>query len=303
MDLKKIPKVLSSEEIIESLILRGRKFREVEKKISSVGDRAVSILKEILESFPDFSKLDPFYKELLETYFKIREIKKALSSINWAKKKIESLKREYLKKVRGNPKRAKDIRREFYGRVFSIIRKIRDAFELLENARKVLREFPVIKNLPTVVLFGFPNVGKSSILRAITGSEPEIASYPFTTKGIMIGYKEINGKKIQFVDVPGVLDRRKKNEIERRAMIALKYLPDVCVYVFDPSETCGYTIEEQMRLYKEFQKICKKPKIIVANKSDLEGKKIPVKGHIKISAVTGEGIEELLKRIRELLKI
>lgn len=302
MDIKKISKVPQSEDIVELLIKRAKKEKEPQKKIQIVGDKAKSIFERILKEFPDFGKMNAFYRELLETYCKIRDIKKALSRVNWAKKKIDSLKKEYYRKSLRSPKRARELRREFYGRIFSIIRDIGEELEFLENVRKILRDFPMIKDLPTVVIFGFPNVGKSSILRAITGSEPEIASYPFTTKGLMVGYKDINGKKVQFIDVPGVLDRRRKNKIEKRALVALKHLPDIVIYVFDPSETCGYTLKEQMRLFEELKREYKGRIIVVANKCDLDWENFEFKEeYIKVSAEKNIGINDLLKRIsREL---
>ena len=59
----------------------------------------------------------------------------------------------------------------------------------------------------TVVIAGFPNVGKSTVLRRLTGAKPKVAEYPFTTKGIQIGYLETKWNKIQVIDTPGLLDR------------------------------------------------------------------------------------------------
>ncbi len=45
-------------------------------------------------------------------------------------------------------------------------------------------------NATTIVIAGFPNVGKSTLLNQISGADPQIANYPFTTKGIQIGHVE-----------------------------------------------------------------------------------------------------------------
>ncbi len=301
MKIKNISRVMSSEEIVEILVNRGRKFRDPCQKIQAVGDKAVSILERIYQEFSEIYRLNDFYKELLQTFFDLKRIKRAIGYVRWGVGKLRRLRREYLRRCLKNKKKSKEIRREFYGRLFSIIRDMEEELEFLEEVRKVLKDFPVIKDLPTVVLFGFPNVGKSSLLKAITGSSPEIAEYPFTTKNLMIGYRKIFGKKVQFIDVPGVLDRKKKNQIERRALVALKYLPDLVVYVFDPSETCGYTLDEQKNLYKQVKELGKRM-IVVANKCDLDWKEFKIEeDYIKVSAREGVGVEDLVRRIGEML--
>lgn len=102
----------------------------------------------------------------------------------------------------------------------------------------------------TIVIAGFPNVGKSTLLRQITDATPEVANYPFTTKGIQIGHLERNWKKIQIIDTPGLLDRPilDMNEIELNAMVALEHLADAIFFIIDVSETCGFSIESQFNL-------------------------------------------------------
>lgn len=59
----------------------------------------------------------------------------------------------------------------------------------LADIQKELKRIPVIDlDLPTVVLVGAPNVGKSSIVRAVSTGTPEVNDYPFTTRGVTIGH-------------------------------------------------------------------------------------------------------------------
>ncbi|MEM7820124.1 MAG: GTPase, partial [Candidatus Aenigmatarchaeota archaeon] len=135
----------------------------------------------------------------------------------------------------------------------------------------------------------------------------KIAPWQFTTKGLMLGHVEFNFHSVQFIDTPGLLDRpaAKRNIIEQQAITVLKVLADLIIYVFDPSETCGYSLEQQLRLYKEIKQTFKRPIIAVANKSDIIGAK-PVEeikvSTISVSCETGAGIEALKKVIKAQLK-
>jgi nucleolar GTP-binding protein len=152
------------------------------------------------------------------------------------------------------------------------------------------------------VVAGFPTVGKSSLIRALTDAEPEVASYPFTTKECTVGHRSViiadargrrKREKLQFVDTPGLLDRPEdeRNDIERQAALALKHLADVIVFMLDPSEHCGYPLEKQERLLVEIKKLFPRiPMFVVENKVDI---KAAPSEHLKISATTGAGVEEL----------
>lgn len=54
----------------------------------------------------------------------------------------------------------------------------------------------------SIVIAGFPNVGKSTLLTHITDAEPQVANYPFTTKGIQIGHFEKNGSITKSLTLP-----------------------------------------------------------------------------------------------------
>jgi len=188
-------------------------------------------------------------------------------------------------------------RREFYGRISSVIKQIKNELEYLEYARKILRSFPNIKtDLPTVVLAGYPNVGKTTLLKALTGSAPKIASYPFTTLNLMLGY----AKGIQFVDTPGLLDRPlgKRNKVEVKAILALKHLTRTIIFVLDPSETAGYTLKQQLNLLEQIKEKFKMKFIIVSSKTDLKYGKIQ---GIAVSGTKKTGLKELWKAINEAL--
>ncbi len=154
--------------------------------------------------------------------------------------------------------------------------------EFLEFARKTLKEFPVVKNIFSVCITGFPNVGKTTLLAKLTLSKAEIAPYPFTTKRLNIGYFD----KIQVIDTPGTLNRfNKMNWIEQQAFLAMKYIADLIIYIFDLTEP--YPLNEQLKLLEKIKKL-NKPIIIYLSKSDIIEKDL-----IENFTMQNSGIHEL----------
>ena len=277
-------------------------------RIKTVGSSIATQLKSSANSFPDVDEIPELYQELVDVLVGLKKMKKARASMIWTANKIKDFQMLYLKRIKGvrNTKDARVVRKEYYGRVSSFIHKIRNHMDLVLEVSKLLKNFPDIEDLPTVIITGFPNVGKSSVLGKITGSRPKVFSYPFTTKGLMLGFREFRFQKVQFIDTPGLFDRpsKKRNAIEMQGEIVLKRLADVILYVYDISEICGYSLERQKKLHKEIKKTFRKPVIAVANKIDVVGGKDPSEvDAIPISTKTGEGIEEVRERIKQAISI
>jgi len=116
---------------------------------------------------------------------------------------------------------------EFFGRSKKIIKKYQKYFDNAKRLISYYRRLPKLKNEFTIVLAGFPNVGKSTFLKNITGANPKIASYPFTTKGLNVGYIDYGIREFQIIDTPGILDREKLNKIEQKAYTAIKNAADL----------------------------------------------------------------------------
>ncbi|MFH1455845.1 MAG: GTPase [archaeon] len=256
--------------------LKGVKLersRTVElKKIEITSKILISDMSHIVTSFPSIDELDLFYQEMINAVIGSKELKTSLSSITWIKSKIKELNRIYQIQI----KKAESItlinqiRREYYGRISSVLERRKKDFIFLEESRKKMRGFPAIKtHIPTICIVGYPNVGKSTLLTNLTPARPEINIYPFTTKGLMLGYI---GKKLQIIDTPGTFGEslKKMNYIEQQAFLALKYLSKKIIFVFDLSESCGYTIQEQEKLFKIMQKhFSGKKFLIFFSKKDL----------------------------------
>ena len=78
-------------------------------------------------------------------------------------------------------------------------------------------------------------------------------------------------RQYQIIDTPGLLDRsiNDMNEIELNAIAALEHLGNIIIYIFDPSETSGFYMENQYLLYSEIKKVFETPMICLFNKTDL----------------------------------
>jgi len=257
----------------ERSILKKSQMVEMQK-LSVIRGVLYDRLIEIVKSYPSIDQLPAFYQKLIKITLEYDELKKSLGAVNWAAKKVNDLFKVYNERI----KRTKDFRkinqyrREFYGRVSSLLKQINDNLLFLENARKIMKGYPTIKtSIPSVVIYGFPNVGKTTLLHKLTGSRPEINSYPFTTKTINISYMEEGGNKIQLLDVPGTLNREKQNDIEKQADLAVVEVAELIVYVLDLSES--YPFSDQIKLLKDIKKFNKKT-ILFLSKKDLAGDKI-----------------------------
>ncbi len=238
------------------------------ESIKSFSKSLLKNLKNVFSSFPFVENIDKVNFELLSLEYNIDEVKKHLGNFFWAYKKIFVLQKDSLKKL----SRAKDlnfifkVKDSFIARSISILNQIDKSFVFLEEFRVFLRKLPVLKEDYFIVsIAGFPNVGKSTLLKKLTSANPEINSYPFTTKKLNLGLKKFDGFKVQFIDTPGTLNREKSNIIEKKAEIIIKY-SHVVIYVFDPS--LNYSFEQQLELFKKIL-FEKKNVIVYFSKKDL----------------------------------
>jgi len=241
-----------------------------EIKIQVISGSLQKQLNNIINRFPRIDELDEFYQELFKSMIDIVIIKKSLAAVKWAGRSIDKLSNDYARRIRKSQDITKinRIRQEYYGRASSFLKQIKDNLKFIEETRKIVKEFPVIKTkYETIAIAGFPNVGKTTLLYKLTGSKPEISAYPFTTKGINVGYFEGRYDKIQILDTPGTLNRfDKMNAIEKQAYLALKCLAKKIIYVFDLTEP--YPLELQEKLYRKTKEM-KKPVIVYLSKTDL----------------------------------
>jgi nucleolar GTP-binding protein len=314
-----IPRILTAKQLLDQSIRSTKKIQvhdrnkyyETKKIVIARTETFIAELTSHLESyvkkFPTMDKLPLFYQEIIDIKIDTNRLKKALGAIDWARKTIlmvYTTQGSSLTKT-GNLDFLKQKQKEIYGRVSSIIKQVNKELLFLSNAQQILRTFPDIEDVPTVVIAGYPNVGKSSLIRQLSAAKPEIAQYPFTTKQIYVGHMEhtvhYQKKKYQIIDTPGLLDRpfSERNPIERQAIAALRHLADLIVFLFDPTSTCGYLMAEQTLMLENIKTLFNDvPFLIVENKVDIKN---TGSEHLKISCITGEGIELLRQKILSTL--
>lgn len=246
-DLKR-SNIRSRESLVKARLIEEARL----KTVHSVIDKQ---LGRILDDFPDLRDLDEFYISLVKCVCDYAMLRKSLGAVSWAKKfafDITSKYKQHFLYAR-DAKQVSKMTKEYQGRLFSGIKQISKNLEYLEESRIELKELPVLDEQAfTVVLFGFPNTGKSTLLSRITSAKPDIQSYPFTTKRLNLGIIRTPLARLQIIDTPGTLNRDKMNYIEAQAEIATG-VADCIVVVIEP---VGYAIKKQISVFEKAMKIC-----------------------------------------------
>ena len=173
-----------------------------------------------------------------------------------------------------------------------------------------------LKLIADVGIVGVPNAGKSTLLAAVSAARPKIADYPFTTLEPNLGVVALDeATSFVMADIPGLIEGASRGaglghtflrHIERTRLI---------VHLLDgasPNPLRDYeTINEELALFDE--KLAAKPQLVVLNKIDLpqaqaiwpavkEAIEARGKPILSISALTGQGVREMLGRVAEMLK-
>ncbi|XP_077191892.1 mitochondrial ribosome-associated GTPase 2 [Paroedura picta] len=168
-----------------------------------------------------------------------------------------------------------------------------------------------LKTMAHAGMVGFPNAGKSSLLRAISNAKPAVAAYPFTTLNPHVGIVHYeNYEQIAVADIPGVI---KGAHLNRGLGIAFLRHVERCrflLYVLDLSVPEPWTqlqdLKHELEQYEAG--LSKRPHAIVGNKLDLPQSKtnlsllrerVPHRV-IPLSALTGDNLEELISHLKEL---
>ncbi|HSQ93179.1 MAG TPA: GTPase [Methanoregula sp.] len=302
MEFEKMPTVPTADEILDRSFRRAaKKMAEKTNKerantefVRAVGAAIHDRLVYIIRGFPEFESLPPFYREMADILYGLDQIRQSLGAVGWAAKHTKMVGNQLVLQSR----KADDtqvVRKRAVARLASMVHQIDRDLHFLNDVRNGLRQLPHIDETFTVVIAGYPNVGKSSFIRRVSSAEPEVASYPFTTKGIIVGHRIMGREKIQFVDTPGILDRpaEERNAIEKQALSAMMNVASVVLFILDPSEHCGYPMEVQLRLLEEVSGMVKVPVIVAANKSDL----VATEDYLTMSTADGTGVEDVLSEI------
>ncbi len=178
-----------------------------------------------------------------------------------------------------------------------------------------------LKVIADVGLVGFPNVGKSTLLSRVTNAQPKIANYHFTTLSPNLGVVDLDGSRgFVIADIPGLIEGASQGAGLGHEFLRHIERTKVIIHIVDAAGTEGrdpvadiYAINRELESYNA--DIGKRPQVIAANKIDaiysveesdplaalkaeFEPKGIPV---YPISAISGQGLKELLYHVRDML--
>lgn len=230
---------------------------------------------ELLAAFPKIDDIHPFHRDLMDTLYDKNHYKLSLAAISRAKTLIEKVSRDYnrLLKFGQSLFQCKQLKRAALGRMATISKKLKEPLLYLEHVRQHLGRLPSIDpNTRTLVVCGYPNVGKSSFLRCITKLDVEVQPYAFTTKSLYVGHFDYKYLRFQAIDTPGILDRpaEEMNNIEMQSMYAIAHLRSCILYFMDLSEQCGFSVDAQVKLFHTLKKLfANKSVLVVINKTDI----------------------------------
>lgn len=177
-----------------------------------------------------------------------------------------------------------------------------------------------LKVIADVGLVGFPNVGKSTLLSRVTNARPKIANYHFTTLSPNLGVVDMEGAGFVIADIPGLIEGASEGVGLGHDFLRHIERTKVLIHMVDAAGTEGRDpVEDIRKINAELEaynpELLSRPQVIAANKIDavyaededpvqrireaFEPEGIPV---VAISAVSGQGVKELLYKVQELLK-
>ncbi|MDA8743086.1 GTPase ObgE [Rubripirellula amarantea] len=180
------------------------------------------------------------------------------------------------------------------------------------EARDVILE---LKSIADVGLVGKPNAGKSTLLARISSARPEIADYPFTTKHPNLGIVDLGERSFVLADIPGLIEGASEGvglgheflkHIERAGLLVHLIEPEP-TDATDPIENYR-AIRDELKQYDE--QLAQRDEMIVVTKcehesaSDVRAALETISGRpvSLISAATGEGIDELVAEIMDVVE-
>jgi len=327
--LPSLPKISPPEEMISSAVKKARRVGG-SKKVKGAGAQARSRaasqldaltkamavpLGSIVKGFPQLDRVHPFDRALVALTLDGESCyDTAVGKVDRLRKSILQTGKQRAAQVKNTQgkQEALDVLEEGFEELERLYRKYAEDVRYLKYISQTLRSLPTVRaDVPTVVLVGAPNVGKSSIVRKLSSGRPEICNYPFTTRSITLGHIYVGPFKHQVTDTPGILWRgdESRNEMEMLTLTALDFLPGIALFVFDLTGESGTSAQNQINIWNELQgRYPERQWINVVTKKDLPREKaadgivLPADA-LYISSETGEGLDSLLTRLEGHLTV
>ncbi|CAF9918097.1 MAG: Nucleolar GTP-binding protein 1 [Alectoria fallacina] len=287
---KEIPPVPTSQEFLDVVLSRTQRRLPTQirsgfqisrirnfytRKVKYTQETFTEKLSLLLEGFPRLQDIHPFHKDLLNTLYDADHFRIALGQLSTAKHLIETVSRDYVRllKYAQSLFQCKQLKRAALGRMATICRRLKDPLVYLEQVRQHLSRLPAIDpNTRTLLICGYPNVGKSSFLRSVSRADVDVQPYAFTTKSLFVGHFDYKYLRFQAIDTPGILDHplEEMNTIEMQSITAIAHLRSAILYFMDLSEQCGYSVNAQIQLFHSIKPLfANKLVFVVINKIDI----------------------------------
>jgi nucleolar GTP-binding protein len=313
----KIARTVKADSNVKNIRNRARKHGA--ETLNALTQALCIPLRDLVKGYnSEWRRLHPFERVVADLTARARQKKDGLTlsdvldEIHEARKEILEAGKDWVAKVKSaeTAREAAEVMKEGRERLLELFKILAapPVAQILDLQRS-LRGAPAVRlDTPAVVLVGAPNVGKSSIVRAISSATPEVNNYPFTTRGMTLGHVEVfwsenddiakavvpdQKRKIsqpspevitgryafsqlcQIMDSPGLLVRPDddRNEMEALTLAAMQHLPTAVMYVMDLSGEAGdkcSSVQDQLQLRREVRsKFPRRPWIDVVSKYDL----------------------------------
>jgi GTP-binding protein len=161
-----------------------------------------------------------------------------------------------------------------------------------------------LKLMADVGLVGFPNAGKSTFISRVSAAKPKIADYPFTTLEPNLGVVRLNDAEFIVADIPGLIEGASEGRGLGHQFLRHVERARVMLFLIDLAPSDGRPPEEQLRILTHElgayrPELLQRPQLVVGSKADAptfdwDG--------LRVSAVTGEGLQDVLGRLAVLVR-
>ncbi|OQS55196.1 NOG1 [Ecytonucleospora hepatopenaei] len=254
------------------------------RKIKHCAEEFTTRINNILSDFPVIEDLHPFYSEQISILYDRDTYKITLSKLNKIKIQIGKIASNSIKMIKFGDSmyRCKCLKVAGLGQMSSTVLKLKEQLSYLENVRQDFNRLPEIDISGRIIIVaGFPNVGKSSYVSAVTRCKTEVMPFAFTTKSLFVGHVLHKDLKFQLIDTPGILDKPldERNRIEMLSISSMAHLNATILYFIDVSNS-NYSVAEQIDLFNNISTLLNSNFIIVLSKMDLADKNLFTEGSL-----------------------